>query len=53
MTKRLFEHAYTASLDQQLGLEAELQQAATETEDFAEGVAAVPREAPARLQGCT
>jgi 2-(1,2-epoxy-1,2-dihydrophenyl)acetyl-CoA isomerase len=40
MTKRLFEHAYTASLDQQLGLEAELQQAATETEDFAEGVAA-------------
>jgi 2-(1,2-epoxy-1,2-dihydrophenyl)acetyl-CoA isomerase len=40
MTKRLFEHAYTASLDQQLQLEAELQQAATETEDFREGVQA-------------
>ena len=40
MTKRLFEHASTASLDEQLALEAELQQAATETGDFAEGVAA-------------
>jgi 2-(1,2-epoxy-1,2-dihydrophenyl)acetyl-CoA isomerase len=40
MTKRLFEHAYTASLEQQLALEAELQQAATQTEDFAEGVQA-------------
>ncbi len=40
MTKRLFEHAYSASLDQQLALEAELQQAATETEDFGEGVQA-------------
>ena len=40
MTKRLFEHAYTASLEEQLALEAELQQAATGTEDFAEGVAA-------------
>ena len=38
MTKQLFEHAYTASLDEQLELEAELQQAATETEDFGEGV---------------
>jgi enoyl-CoA hydratase/carnithine racemase len=30
MTKRLFEPAYDAPLDQQLALEAELQQAATE-----------------------
>ena len=29
MTKQLFEHAYTASLEEQLELEAELQQAAT------------------------
>jgi 2-(1,2-epoxy-1,2-dihydrophenyl)acetyl-CoA isomerase len=40
MTKQLFEHAYTASLDQQLQLEAMLQQAASETEDFSEGVQA-------------
>jgi 2-(1,2-epoxy-1,2-dihydrophenyl)acetyl-CoA isomerase len=40
MTKRLFEHAHTASLDTQLSLEAELQQAATRTEDFGEGVQA-------------
>lgn len=40
MTKQLFEHAYTASLDEQLELEAALQQAATETEDFPEGVQA-------------
>ena len=40
MTKQLFEHAYTASLDEQLELEAELQQAATQTEDFGEGVQA-------------
>jgi 2-(1,2-epoxy-1,2-dihydrophenyl)acetyl-CoA isomerase len=40
MTKQLFDHAYGASLDEQLELEAELQQAATGTEDFAEGVQA-------------
>ena len=40
MTKQLFEHAYTAALEEQLELEAELQQAATATEDFAEGVQA-------------
>ena len=40
MTKQLFEHAYTAALEDQLALEAQLQQAATETGDFAEGVAA-------------
>ena len=40
MTKRLFEHAYSASLEEQLALEAELQQAATESQDFREGVQA-------------
>jgi 2-(1,2-epoxy-1,2-dihydrophenyl)acetyl-CoA isomerase len=40
MTKQLFEHAHTASMEEQLALEATLQEAATQTEDFAEGVAA-------------
>jgi 2-(1,2-epoxy-1,2-dihydrophenyl)acetyl-CoA isomerase len=40
MTKRLFDHAVTATLDEQLALEAELQGAATKTDDFREGVAA-------------
>ena len=40
LTKQLFEHAHTASLDEQLELEAELQQAATGTDDFGEGVQA-------------
>ena len=38
LTKRLFDHAYDASLDDQLELEAELQTAATQTADFREGV---------------
>ena len=40
MTKRLFDHADTATLDEQLELEAQLQSAAARSEDFAEGVAA-------------
>ena len=40
MTKRLFDHAATATLEDQLELEAQLQVAAAQTEDFREGVAA-------------
>jgi len=40
MTKRLFDNADTATLEEQLALEAQLQAAATQTADFAEGVAA-------------
>src|SRR5436305_2179019 len=40
MTKRLFDHADNATLEEQLEMEAQLQAAATKTEDFGEGVAA-------------
>jgi 2-(1,2-epoxy-1,2-dihydrophenyl)acetyl-CoA isomerase len=40
MTKRLLQHAHTATLGEQLELEAQLQRVAAESEDFAEGVAA-------------
>jgi 2-(1,2-epoxy-1,2-dihydrophenyl)acetyl-CoA isomerase len=40
MTKRLLDHAETATLEQQLEREAQLQSAATQSEDFREGVAA-------------
>jgi 2-(1,2-epoxy-1,2-dihydrophenyl)acetyl-CoA isomerase len=40
MTKRLFDHATSATLGEQLELEAQLQAAATQTADFREGVAA-------------
>jgi 2-(1,2-epoxy-1,2-dihydrophenyl)acetyl-CoA isomerase len=51
LTKRLFEHAYDASLEEQLALEAELQQEATGTADFAEGVAAFLEKRPPRFTG--
>jgi 2-(1,2-epoxy-1,2-dihydrophenyl)acetyl-CoA isomerase len=40
MTKRLFDHAATATLGEQLELEAQLQVEAAQTEDFREGVSA-------------
>src|SRR5436189_671427 len=40
MTKRLFDHAYGARLEDQLEREAQLQTAATQTDDFREGVSA-------------
>ena len=45
-TKQLFEHAFTASLEAQLALEAELQQASVETDDFGEGSAFLEKRAP-------
>jgi 2-(1,2-epoxy-1,2-dihydrophenyl)acetyl-CoA isomerase len=51
LTKRLFEHAYGASLDGQLELEAALQQEATGTADFAEGVTAFLEKRPPRFRG--
>jgi len=51
LSKRLFDHAATATLDEQLALEAELQNAATKTEDFREGVAAFLEKRPPRFTG--
>jgi 2-(1,2-epoxy-1,2-dihydrophenyl)acetyl-CoA isomerase len=51
MTKRLFEHAATATLDEQLELEAQLQSAARRTEDFREGVDAFLEKREPRFTG--
>jgi 2-(1,2-epoxy-1,2-dihydrophenyl)acetyl-CoA isomerase len=51
MTKRLFDHAQTATLDEQLALEAELQTAATKTADFTEGVTAFLEKRPPSFTG--
>lgn len=50
-TKRLFEHAHDAGLEAQLALEARLQQEATGTADFAEGVSAFLEKRPPSFTG--
>lgn len=50
-TKRLFEHAFSASLEDQLALEAELQQASVATADFKEGVDAFLEKRPPTFTG--
>ena len=50
-TKQLFEHAFTASLEEQLALEAELQQASVGTDDFREGVGAFLEKRPPTFTG--
>ena len=51
MTKRLFDRAPTAVLEDQLEWEAQLQAAATRTEDFREGVAAFLEKRDPNFQG--
>jgi len=51
MTKRLFDHADTATLEEQLELEAQLQSAATKTDDFREGVASFVEKRPPSFSG--
>ena len=51
LTKRLFDHGDTATLEEQLALEAAFQQEATQTADFIEGVTAFNEKRPPTFTG--
>ena len=51
MTKRLLDRARASTLEEQLEREAQLQTAATRTEDFDEGVAAFLEKRPPEFKG--
>jgi 2-(1,2-epoxy-1,2-dihydrophenyl)acetyl-CoA isomerase len=51
LSKRLFDHAENATLEEQLEWEAQLQSVATRTDDFAEGVAAFLEKREPRFEG--